>query len=312
MWSPEQLKEMHAEDEFAYQRGMQMIRVSDKDCIFHTFHWYITDTDPLLKEAPEPFLESCHLVKRSDLASWSHVAGFDLAFTPAEKAHKGTSRTAGTVVAVNPYSKVQYVRWSDAQYVDPSEHETYIEQTWQSWHRAEVVLETDKTVSELEDRLRDAGMTVDVYVPLKFGPKKWRKHPLAVAINNARVLLPGRLARDMTVSGGWTVEPMPFLENPEKRCGLLDDLKIFPAKCGDALDSLEIASRMAEEYYGGPEEEQPKQKHDPVNEFKKWRDAMYEDDKADEGEFAEALLALGDGSEDLALSGLMDEGHELW
>ena len=295
-WDEDALKALHDEDEFAYQRAMQMIRVSDKDCIFHGFHFYITDADPLLKEVPEEYLKECNLVKRTDLASWNHVAGFDLAFTAAEKANSQTSRTATTVLAVDPYSKNQYVRWSNAQYLEPSEHEGYVVQTWTQYHRAEIVIETDHAVSELVDRLRDQGCSVDTYTPGKYGAKAYRKYPLAVNVNSGRILFPGRLARN-TVQGGWTVEPMPWLQSDKR--GLLDDLKIFPAKLGDNLDSLEVASRMAEEYYGGPAEERPDTKTETRNEMQEWRDSFYKDAKEDEDELAEAMAMLGDGSDDM-------------
>jgi len=194
-WDEDELHSLWDEDEFAYQRAMQMIRVSERDCIFHEFTFYLSDADSLLKNAPEDFLKECVVAKRSEMMNWPHVAGFDLAFTPAEKATSKHSQTVGTVIAIDPWSKRQFVRTSDGQYLEPSEHEGYIVQTCKPYPTPDVIIETTQTVSELVRRLQDQGLAVSTYTPNKFGPKEYRKYPLSMNVNSGRILFPGRLAQ---------------------------------------------------------------------------------------------------------------------
>ena len=246
------LQRLWDRDELAYRRSMMLERVTAQDICFQRASAYITDRDPLLGSCPSEFLKECHVIRYDEMLSWPHVAGWDLGFTAEDKADRKRSKTAGATLAMDPARKIKYFRDILAVFIAPSEHEGLIEKKAHDFRNADIFIETDKTVTEIVERLRSRNLMVDTYNPSTLGDKKMRKFPVAADFNSGRAMLPGCLkchaGSDPTNPSSWEV----VLTREGAKAW--NAMRVFPSRTGDVLDAIEIADRMAEQYYGGDPE----------------------------------------------------------
>lgn len=241
-WTPAQLHAMYEKDEFAFRRAMMMQRIMEGEIVFHSVGlWYWSD-GPKIARCPAEVLEGYAGVSHAQMATFPRVLGVDLGFTGADKAGRTHSKTALCVVAIDPDTKFRYVLYSWSDYIKPGKHEETILAVATDYKVAVTVVERDKTVDELTEKLHAKGLTVDTYSPTALGSKTMRKMPVAAWFNQGLAAVQGS---PMFVEGKWQMNPI------SSHVPLRNAALAFPSRQSDDLDALEIAIRKAEEYYGG-------------------------------------------------------------
>lgn len=270
------LKALYENDDHAYRLGMMMQRVNPSDIVFQRFGLWLNVEDRGFDKVPHDLLKDYLLVRRTEVMRWPMVMGVDLAYTGPKAIRKtGRSETAFCVVAVNPWTKVKLVLHSSSAHISPGMHKRAILNLASEFHLKTVAIEADKTTQELVEELQECGLDVEIYSPAALGSKENRKSPVAAWFNAGTALLHGKVT---TAGDGWKIEPLKTHQRL-KEAGLL-----FPTKCPDILDALEIATRTADRYWGGPPEVKP------ADTFSTKRDSNSE-------RLARALAALYDGTD---------------